>query len=168
MANNYSQFSTVISDLTQEEKNWIVGIPCFDDFIGSAESEEDGERLAKEFVEALAEYGIAISTDDEYLDVFPNFLGDIDSEGKWWLYAEEAGNLDHLSRVVQGFINKFRPDFIFTLTWADTCSKLRVNAFGGGWLAVSRDEVVFGNVYDAAEQAAAELRAKLARRAADA
>ena len=58
-----------------------------------------------------------------------------------WLYAEEYGNVDMVVYLVQEFFKEFRPDGIFTLSWSDTCSKLRLSEFGGGAVCVTRNTV---------------------------
>lgn len=155
IANNYTQFSEMIEELTDSERSWLENIPDRGDFEDNPDIEEDWE---KEFGAALIDYGLDIDGLDDTLDYFPSFEFKLESDGGWWIYAEEGGDLGHVGCIVQAFIKKFRPDFIFKLTWADYCSKLRLGEFGGGCLVVSKDEVVIRTAYGLADEIAEALR----------
>jgi len=155
MANNYMQFSELVENLTNEERAWIEKLPDRGDYEDNPDIEEDWE---KHFGAALIDYGLDVEGLDDTLDSFPGFDYKIEADGGWWIYVDEGGYLDHLAYVMQGFIRKFRPEFIFKLTWAETCSKLRIGEFSGGCLVVSKDEVVFRNAYSMADEIAEALR----------
>lgn len=155
IANNYIQFSEMIEMCTPEERTWLEGIPDRGDFEDNPDIEEDWE---KHFGAALIDYGLDIADVNDTLDYFPSFDFKLESDGGWWIYAEESGDVCHVGCVVQAFIKKFRPDFIFKLTWADYCSKLRLGEFSGGCLVVSKDEIVFRSAYSMADEIAEALR----------
>lgn len=142
MADNYTEFSERISDLSSDERRWVEALPTF-------------EKIdAAELATALREYGIDAAAAQD-IEMFPDFGSVIDQDGAWWISAPDGhGDLDHVAIAVQAFIRKFRPDFVFTLTWAATCSKPRIGEFGGGWLVVSKYEMQFGNTWGAAEECA--------------
>jgi len=145
MANNYSQFSEMIEDITPEEAEWIETVLGLD-----TQDESDLEQLKKE---------LALEGDHNF-EMWPYFEWKTGGANKCslWLYSEEGLNDSHLVWFVQAFINKFRPDFIFSATGADTCSKPRCGEFGGWWLVISKDEVVGGNTWDAAQAAVKALK----------
>lgn len=58
-----------------------------------------------------------------------------------WLYAEEDGRPDHAAYLVQRFLQTFRPRDCWSLTYAVTCSKPRLGAFGGGALFVTAEAI---------------------------
>lgn len=147
MANNYSQFSEMIEGLTPEEAEWIETVLGLD-----FNEEDDLEQLKKE---------LALEGDHDF-DMWPYFEWKTEGANKCslWLYCEEGLNEEHLTWFVQAFINKFRPDFIFSATGAATCSKPRVGEFGGWWLVISKDAVEGGNTWDAAAQCVKGLKAK--------
>lgn len=62
-------------------------------------------------------------------------------------YSEEYGNIDTVQALVSEFISLFRKDYVFTLSWSESCSKMRVGEFGGGGMIVSLDETRFMNVW---------------------
>lgn len=143
MANNYSQFSEMIDNITQEEARWISTVLNL-----SAEDEDKLQQLKRE---------LGLEPDGGYeFDMWPYFEWQLEDRNSLWLYSEEGLNEEHLGWFVQAFINKFRPDYIFTATGAATCSKPRIGEFGGWWLVVSRDEIAGGNTWDAAQ---AEVKA---------
>jgi hypothetical protein len=87
-----------------------------------------------------------LSEDDFDWD-FPGFEYKL-SKDNLWAYAEEDGNMDSLCRIVQAFFRKFRPDGFFYVTWANTCSKMRVNEFNGGAMVVTAKNIKIFNVTD--------------------
>ena len=154
MSNNYLEFSEQIVDLTDEEKQWIESIPDRGDFEDN-EAYEDEAAAYKAYAEALEKHGIDAydCVTEDNIDVFPHFTSKI-NEGDWWIstQGEEWGYPSHVACCVQGFIKKFRPDFVFRLTWCEYSDKPRIGEFGGGWLVVTQDRVVYGNTWQAAEE----------------
>ncbi len=156
MANSYSQFSKMIEDLSPEACEWVETVLGFD-----LEDQDD-------FDEGLAKLKEMLSLENDSVNLeacWPNFRWEIDS--KWvgtvarrdlWLYSEEDYDSDHLSVFVQAFIRRFMPDYIFTMTSATTCSLPRVGEFGGEWMVVSKDEVLTGDTWSAADVHAEALR----------
>ena len=65
----------------------------------------------------------------------------VEEEGSIWLYGEEFGDPDAVARIVQQFLFTFRPNHVFTLQWAETCSKMRIGEFSGGAMVVTAKEI---------------------------
>ena len=63
----------------------------------------------------------------------------IDESGKraLWLFAEESGDPHAVGRFVQAFLQRFRPNGSFSLTYAAYCEKPRLGEFGGGAIFVT-------------------------------
>lgn len=141
MTDNYSQFSEMIDAISGEEASWI-------ETVLKLYAEDDVERA--QLMKELALEG------DVDLDMWPHFEWVI--RDGLWLYCEEDFTEDHLCWFVQAFINKFRPDMIFSVTGASTCSKPRIGEFGGWWLVISKDEIKGGGSWSSAEEAVEELR----------
>ena len=144
MAENYSLFSEQITDLTAAEATWVRRLMTLD-----AEKDQDRQALLKELP-------LASGVD---MDGWPGFSYRLEC-GELWLYSEEYVIVDHLEVFLRAFITKFRPESIFSITGADTCSKPRVGEFGGWWMVVSKDKTEYGNTYDAATEAVASLGVK--------
>ncbi len=49
-----------------------------------------------------------------------------------WVYAEQGGDPDRVAYLTQKFLRQFRPRESWLLTYATTCSKLRLGEFSGG------------------------------------
>ena len=113
MANNYCEFSFMIEDLTKEEQAWINGLT-------------DNE------------YYNLFEEDDEFYDLSgPDFEWDVSSNG-WWINSGGGyGNAEHVTIVLQKFLQLFRPNKKIGFSWAYYCSKLRCDEQGGGAAVVS-------------------------------
>lgn len=162
MSDSYQQFSEQISDLTEEEVAWWESIPAGIDFADSLDYGGDDWIKPCRLAFAACDIDVSEVINEGSLNTFPSFEYDIDQTRKdhlaVWLYGECDFDLVHVATVVQAFIKKFRPDFVFGMTWAGTCSRLVIGAFGGGWCCVSKDEIVYGNAYAEADRTAEELR----------
>jgi hypothetical protein len=147
MANNYTLFSEKIEGLTSAAAEWVGMVRALD-----PEVPEDLEKLMTE---------LDLTSDpDEELDNWPSFEAELeDGETNLWLYSEEGLMDQHLIWFIQALISKFLPpDYVFTASFACTCSKPQLGEFGGYWLAISKDEVKSGNTWNAAEAAVKELQ----------
>ena len=67
-----------------------------------------------------------------------------------------------LAHLVQKFLCRFRPDKSWSVTYASTCSKPRVDSFGGGAVFVTTDEIKFDSAWDFIEREAAAFAARRA------
>jgi len=66
----------------------------------------------------------------------------IESDGVW-AYAEEYGDPERLSEIVAAYQQQFDRQDGWILTWAQTCSKMRLDEFAGGAVAVYRGTTHF-------------------------
>jgi hypothetical protein len=69
-----------------------------------------------------------------------------------WIYVEESGDPARPAQLVQKFLRRFRPDQCWGLTFAQTCSKLRVGDFGGGAVFVTADKIKWNNAFNFVEE----------------
>lgn len=168
MANNYSQFSEQIDGLSPESLVWAKKIlefnPFADGFIPDGyEGELGTDDYEKAVLEAKSAFSDMLGVDSPDMDHFeywPQFQYQIEGSGIW-LYSEEGCDIDDVIMFVQALLRKFKLDYVFTATGADFCSKLRLGEFGGWWIAVSRDNVEYGNCYHEADKAKERLMEKL-------
>jgi len=144
MANNYTQFSEVIEGLTPAACEWIETILCLDSYDG-----EEREKIAQM---------LQLEGETSDLDDWPGFQWKIEGQGtgadckhSLWLYAEEVCDFYQVELFVHSLICAFMPDYIFTLTAAETCSRLRCGEFGGGWMVITKDGAVGSNTWSDAE-----------------
>ena len=162
MANNYLQFSEVLSHLTVEEEAWLRSqlevVSVFGDreyvdgevpnALDSVDDEWYGCRAWRDLPGYDPNDGVLIGFEYQFHD-------DHDSADGWgrhlWLYTEESACLERIAHLVQKFLRKFRPNQCWSLTYATTCSRLRVGEFGGGAVFVTADTIVWENAYDFVE-----------------
>ncbi len=111
MANNYTLFSEVIPNLTDEEAQWL------------------DEKLTT----GLDGSGVLYQFD---LDRYP------------WLHADESADLEQVATFVQGFLQQFRPDQCWSLTFACTSSNPRVGEFSGGAAFVTASDIKWLGVHE--------------------
>lgn len=161
MANNYLQFSEVLSHLTVEEKTWLKGqlevVSVFGDQeyaegdvpsdMDSTDDEWYGCRAWRDLLDYDPNDGVPIGFEYEFHDD--------DSAGGWgchlWLYTEESGSPERVAHLVQKFLRRFRPNESWSLTYATTCSKPRAGEFGGGAVFVTADAILWENACDFVE-----------------
>lgn len=60
-----------------------------------------------------------------------------------WVNSDSMEDMDKWGEIICEFLGKFRPGQIFTLEWADICSKLRIGEFGGGLMTVTANGYTF-------------------------
>ena len=71
-----------------------------------------------------------------------------ETDGSWIIYADEQGDPLCMGRMLQEMLCRFESDACITFTYAKTCSKPRVGAFGGGAVLVTKN---IAQVSDTAE-----------------
>lgn len=152
MANNYLQFSEVLDVQTDEQRAWIDGFLRQPDDMFP----EEGTPEAKAFLAWCTEHGLDEPESAQYYPSFNwSWEGTVSSGEKkkyeadpdnykpvrrapWslWLRCEESCNLDEVAALVRAFHKHFKIDDVWTLTYAETCSRLRVGEFSGGGFIV--------------------------------
>ena len=63
------------------------------------------------------------------------------SDGEFWFYAEDSGNVDDTANFVQKFLQKFRPTDAIVISYAYYCSKPRIDSAGGGAVLVTAPKI---------------------------
>ena len=63
--------------------------------------------------------------------------------GSVWVCAEECGDVEYTASLVQALLRRFELDLVVGFEWANTCSRPRLDGFGGGAVAVSRRSAVW-------------------------
>ena len=113
MANNYTQFSAM--------------------FLGDKETIDELEKRLEHFSSTEQEekdwdqwlYGIEYSKEDVAM----------------WIYSEEGGNIDLLADIIADLQTDLDLEEPWAFSWANTCSKMRVDEFGGGACVIYKGEV---------------------------
>jgi hypothetical protein len=149
VANNYTEFSEVIENLTSEEAEWLrhqlvvvcrYGDVTLEEDDIPAEREHDtpdweGCRIYLTMEDYDRDYGEDAGF--EYVISQPDDVAPV----SMWIYSEESGNTDRVAHVIQMFLKQFRPDDHWSMSWAYTCSKPRISEFGGGAMFVTATDI---------------------------
>lgn len=150
MTDHYSQFSEQISDLTPEEAEWVESVLNFRE-----------DRLYDETMAALVDLvgRLDLGMEDVDMSQWPGFEWETSGAKKvnLKLYCQDAYEDTNLIVFVQAFIRKWRPDFIFMLSGAGTCSKTHIGEFGGFWIVITRDQVFRGSTWDTIDERVAMI-----------
>lgn len=146
MADYYMNISTVIDDPTVADREWWKNtIELVERFRGDEIDEKTYEALTqdeKQILEAVTDDGV----------ISWGIRAEVDKNV--WFADEDGGpNIDGLAKLIQIFHQKLRPMGIHTIRWAETCSKPRVDSFGGGVIAITAREIKALNVSQAEENA---------------
>lgn len=165
MANNYTECSTHMDLRSKVEEDWMTNqledIYVYGNTSKSSSwefvKEEQktgkvyrycGPRFAHDFLSHIESYGDDLSTGFQY--VFEKKNG----QRSIIIYSDESADLELIAYFAKKFYDKFRfPGENWTLQWADTCSKPRVDEFGGGCFVVeSGRDVVWLGSWDTGEK----------------
>ncbi len=162
MADMYTQFSEVLTKLTDEEASWLKDqlqmICVFDgqeypmDALPAGSDPQKANWRGCRGLRDLPDYDPAFVEEPEFQFEFSEH----DEDDHWgrhlWLYSEDHCNLDHMAHLVQKFLKQFRPHDCWSLTFAGTCSKPRVGEFSGGAIFVTAETVRWENAEDFIER----------------
>ena len=134
MADYFTKFSFVIP-VTPEQGNWFAKVHALaTELIGHA---EDGE--VRDNIEGPPDTVSAALVLAEKHDALPCLQVTHDEkENTVWVRSEDSGNVDYTADLVQAFLRRFDLDRVISFQWANTCNRLRLDAFGGGALVISR------------------------------
>ncbi|RKY28757.1 MAG: hypothetical protein DRP83_00270 [Planctomycetota bacterium] len=125
VANDYLRFSEKIMNLTQKEYAWLLRV--FKTVIDDMDPNE------------LKAFAAELELTPEDLEWgWPGFSYSFEDAGKaLWIYSDEYANVENLGAFLHSFMKVTgRKDYI-AVTWAETCDKPRIGAFGGGVLLVT-------------------------------
>lgn len=120
MSNNYRQFSLSLKLANKKEAVW------FQKLLEKAQKTEEPD-------------GCGTMTDFDW-SVYPTKEEPKTNPHVWFRDNGEYGNVEQVADLVQMYLKKFCPKGYFTMSWADVCSKHRINEFGGGFCVVTAKE----------------------------
>jgi hypothetical protein len=152
MADNYLQFSETLDNLTKPEADWLAGqLECI---AVTNEKTYPLDELPDDVAqEDLTYRGPRFLADGKQIDRWggePDFCWCFRDKQEHfrrgrhlWLYSEGYGSIDQVVCLVRKFLKRFRPNDVWTLTYAATCSKPRVGEFGGGAVIVTAKRVTW-------------------------
>ncbi|TET55106.1 MAG: hypothetical protein E3J64_00770 [Anaerolineales bacterium] len=141
MANNYVLFSEEITDLSAAEVQWLEQV-----LVEGHCGEWEYERPELPGLLGLTkEEAHDLIIRDAY---WPDFEFGIDNDLKGTslsMWSEDNGSVENVAVLYRAFLRKFRPEDVYWLEWATTCSRPLVGQFGGGMGRVSAEHIVWLN-----------------------
>lgn len=149
MADNYTQFSFLLEHLTEAEIKWVNKVLSFNvDVLG--ESLPGTQELTK----LLSTKINKVAGELEY---WPDFGWEL-NKNNLHIYAEESGNELNAAAFVHAFLATFRPKEVVVISACYSCSKMRVDEFGGqDWIVTAHDIISTGGI---AHKICAALKSK--------
>jgi hypothetical protein len=132
MTDYHTEFSVGLGALTEKELSWLKDFlqPCPED------------KQDKKYLEWWTKAKKRVIKDTGFDD--PECWPDVDfivEKDQIILFSEESKNPDFTSHVIHEFLKEFRPDGYVTFEWAYTCSRLRLDGFGGGAAFITAKKV---------------------------
>lgn len=123
MSNYFTLFSTLINDITPEERSWVEAY-----LAARIQEETKVDDIDTDDVEDAPDIGFAWSFEKAH-----------DGSIYLHLYSEEyGGDVDKVADFVQAFLAAYRPDDVFKMEFANTGdSPGAIDAFGGGAVIVT-------------------------------
>ena len=152
MADNYLQFSTNLELQNDEERMWWKRRLDFD----YEEAKENPVHFnGEEPVSAEAKLFKRLCLDDDHECWDFEYTFHNREDNSLIFYAEECGSPGAVAELVHNFYKDMRPDGddVFIITWACTCSKMRLNEFDGGTAVATKNGVGWCGVDDQVEYA---------------
>ena len=140
MANYYTQFSSVLELISEEEKIWC------ETRLEELSRTREGDNTP------IPEEGAGFDGEGEIerYESQADFEADIETDRKKnarcvWFHGSESDNIDHIAAFVQEYLAKFHPDQCWSMEWANTCDGERVDSFSGGAVFVTAKKTTFMN-----------------------
>jgi hypothetical protein len=84
---------------------------------------------------------------------YPGYAYEIEKDGVW-IYSEKEFNPHDAERAIRRLVDELELDEPFVCLWSYSCSKMKVDEFGGGAFVVKRGYKTFWiDAYNAAKEA---------------
>lgn len=137
MANNYLQFSVGFDLLSEVESKWLKDVGAVMEELPDTEGGDDKvlDDLKSRYGDEIVEVASTVGYDhgDRHSPFDMRVGSDV------WIYAEESGDTDAAAELIHRFFKRFRPTDTCVLSWAETCSSMRVDECGGGECLITAD-----------------------------
>ncbi len=134
MANNYTQFSVSLTLPNKEAVDYALDLKQRMD-IAHQDGCEEPDDIPREWWPLIDGWG-----GFEAEKLHPNDL---------WIHdGGESGDPESAAALVQHLLEKYLPNECFYISWAATCSKPRLDEFGGGALFITAQGVTGMSSWD--------------------
>lgn len=132
---NYYTLTCFAVKATQAQADYLSDIfKAFDEAVEGKSDEDSDITVSPDiYKEVVTKFE---GTDvDSFIDVDTRYDGD---DGGFYIDGSESPNINGLIGLLEMYLEKFEIDQPITMSWATTCSKSRVDAFGGGAAVIRR------------------------------
>ncbi len=130
MADYYAQFSYMIKTKDETEREWLKRMA---QALEDAYGEEQTDELPDNLVALLTDWNQPIE------DLYPPNW-ELDNQGLW-LHNDESCGHEFAALISQAYLKKFHPDGCLGFEIGNTCSKARLDGFGGSACFITADGV---------------------------
>jgi len=141
MAEYFTLYCEKLDIRTVEEYEWLKAVYA----LTPSQDWENDENLDTygEIDRVQEELGLELQIedfDDHCNRPYPQHEYELkpDSLSVW---SEADIGTDMVSRIIQTFLRRFRPEESFSINWAFTCSKMWASEFSGGFVFITADEI---------------------------
>jgi len=108
---------------------------------------------------ALAVLSAAATELEDGEDGYYGFDADWDEHGPGvWIRHDESLDVEHAVYLVQRLMKEFSVQEPFAFCWAATCSKPRLDEFGGGAVVVTQDDAHYMNTWTCAKDTINQIK----------
>jgi hypothetical protein len=146
MADHYTQFSFAL-ELEQEARDKAKAL--YKRLLQAMGIESDLDDPIHPVKDDLTAKAVDLA---DGMDEWLGFLVSLDKNGLWIRNDGDSGSPEHAAAFVQVVLQMLELDAIVTFSWADTCSKLCLDSFGGGAVAITRHATDWLNTHAWCEQ----------------
>ena len=145
MANNFLHFSFVVK-ATLEQAKWLAAV---DERARKKIDSKWGKKTDAE-TEPTPVDGSIIQAADALADGRDSPPGiDVDYDERRynsiWIRSNGSGDPEYAADLAQQLLCNFGLDEPISFRWAETCSAMRVDEFGGGAVVITRNEILWLN-----------------------
>lgn len=141
MSDNFLMFSEFLPIETHAEKEWLEEYLKNPHDIKNCPVEEEDAEYDKRIMKWAKAHGVDCDDAEHYPDFEYKFENENGKSGLW-VHSDESGNTEQVANMVFAFFKHFKKkNERFMLTWAATCSKMRVSEFSGGGFLVTYRKV---------------------------
>jgi len=158
MADYYTETSFIV-ELPEEACDWLEALRAAGDGIEDdtdiAQLVADGELEDDEFAAVLKERQANVSW-------WNGIEVERESPTELWFHHDECANIDVCVELIQATLKKFDLSIAIGFEWANTCSKPRVDAYGGGAVVVTKNDSKYVNTGSWVSQTIQDMELELA------
>lgn len=142
MTDYFTQWCVGLELETPEQTEWLqdvmVKLKRYTDLLSDVGDDSEDPQMV-EIKQELGEL-TEILGENSYL-TFTLKYELTDGIGDVYFDADEIGDTNQISALLQQFLKKFRPDGCIGIEWAHTCSRSQTDGFGGGAAFITAEKI---------------------------